>query len=147
MVGFLTFTLCLGFAAITLATQDPSVAVVPDYYQKALAWDETEKLRRDSEALGWAVQTSVSSKGVLHVDLRDADGRPVEITNGSIEIFRHARANHITKHDLEASAEGAISIQDVITHSGWWTVRLDVTDASGQRYAASSDHRVTMGKE
>ncbi|TWT51239.1 FixH [Rubripirellula amarantea] len=145
VVGFLTFTLCLGFAAITLATQDPSVAIVPDYYQKALDWDKTEKLRRDSEALGWVVQASVGSDGTLHIDLRNADGLPIKLRSGTVEIFRHARANHVVTRNVTASSSGTISIADVVTHNGLWTFRLDLLNDLGDHFVMSTDHRVEMG--
>jgi nitrogen fixation protein FixH len=42
---------------------DPTGRVMPDYYKKAVAWDETVAALRASDALGWGVTTRLVSAG------------------------------------------------------------------------------------
>ena len=45
--------------AITLTSNDKSHAVLPDYDQRALNWNEQVKVRAASEKLGWQSRLSI----------------------------------------------------------------------------------------
>src|SRR6056297_599142 len=97
VVGMLTVQVVAGAFAIRLATRDPSVAVVPDYYQKALDWDDHVALRRASQKLGWDVllqQIDLDKPySGLQIDVVDRSGRPVPLKSGSVRLYSHVRAN------------------------------------------------------
>lgn len=70
-------------ALMVIATRDPSFAVEPDYYQKALRWDEAMTQESHNAALGWSVAVGVDAatrSGPTRIVLRvsDRDGAPVE---------------------------------------------------------------------
>lgn len=81
-----------GFAALIAAHSDGGPAIVEDYYQQALAWDETQKARAESAALGWtaelAVPNGASAQRLVEVVVRDADGAPVSGLAGFVRARR-----------------------------------------------------------
>ena len=45
------------------ATHDPTFAVVPDYYERAVAWDSTLAIEEASDALGWHATATLTRDG------------------------------------------------------------------------------------
>ena len=137
VIGFLSFSVGLGIAAITLAARDPSVAVIPDYYQRALDWDETQRIRQESEALGWEVRQGIGFGGDLNLVVVDKQKQPVAIDRGTFVAFHHARANDLHQARITASSEGTINIPSLIRRAGLWQFELDLVDQQGQRFVKS----------
>ena len=89
----------IGVCVVTaiVAAGDPSVALEPDYYERAVAWDEAAAARDASRALGWTVTAEVSSpieaSSARHLTLRltDALGAPVLAERVEVVAFHHAR--------------------------------------------------------
>ncbi len=73
-VGFMSYTLYR-------ATSDPTFAIEPDYYKKAMNWDQTQRQQAASDALGWAATFAVvkapGAQTVTRIRLADRDGAPV----------------------------------------------------------------------
>ena len=65
VVGMLSLQVVLGVAAVFLATGDESVAVIPNYYDKALAWDQQMAQQQASESLGWDVEMLETDYGKM----------------------------------------------------------------------------------
>jgi len=117
-----------------LAASDPSMAVEPDYYNKAVHWDDELAQRRHNTLLGWQSAITLSMSGAeggeLRVRLTDSTGAPVEGAAVSAEAFPVARANQVAKVELVANAEGGqgdYAAPLPITRGGRWEVRLAVT--------------------
>ncbi len=141
VVGLLSLQVIGGIIAIMLATGDKSVAVVPDYHQKALDWDEHVAIRAASQRLGWNAEMTQAGEGTstgLQLYLRDQTGQLVQIESGWIEIFRHARAGQVRRVPISDVA-GAITLRDCFDAEGRWQVTLDVRDASGNRFVDSQE--------
>lgn len=139
VVGLLSLQVALGVAAIMLATGDESVAVIPNYHEKALNWDKEVALRTASKELGWVAQidqTEGTSTAGLQLRLRDRNGQLVQIESGTLEIYRHARANDTKRIELP-SAEVALTMDDCFDAEGHWQVSLDVLDVDGNRFVDS----------
>ena len=63
VVAFLAGQILLGVTAFMLANNDPTVAVVPGYHERASLWDNSAELRQQSRELGWTVKYEQSSAG------------------------------------------------------------------------------------
>jgi hypothetical protein len=148
VVGLLSLQVAGGAFAIFLATSDESVAVVPNYHQQALNWDQHVALRNASTKLGWnaAMSQFDGETGVagLRIHLRNRDGGPVEIESGEIEIYRHARAGAVRRVAIPAGAADSIDLGQCFDTSGLWQVAIDVTDSDGNRFLDSQEMYVVV---
>lgn len=59
VVAMLGLQLCLGIVAIVLATNQNAAVIIPDYYNRALHWDETKAMHPS----GTGAATAGSSSG------------------------------------------------------------------------------------
>jgi nitrogen fixation protein FixH len=121
----------MGIVAVTIvaATSDPSVATEPEYYTKALRFDETIKQRQENARLGWMTSVSIdgSSTGEprLRVTLVDQDGMVLRGAAVSVELFASVRAGSRRHVTLRAMNEGSLFEAPVaIDRGGAWIIRL-----------------------
>ena len=128
--------LLLGSAAANLAlvfitSRDASFAVEPNYYAKALAWDERMAEQGRSDALGWSVALRVEPTGVpgrmrVTARLTDRAGTLIEGARIEAEAFHNARAGRIFSTAFEPA--GTIySAELPIDRPGLWEFRLRAT--------------------
>jgi len=93
--------------ALKLAIGDPALAVVPDYHQAALNWDEAYRASLASDRLGWNVDVIVSkvsdSKGqrAISVELHNQQGKTLDDLNVDAVVYRHADAGAFQAVDLQ----------------------------------------------
>ena len=116
-------------AVVVVSGRDPSFAVEPDYYEKALAWDEAARSRTASEALGWTatVETeAVPSGRLLRVTLVDRLGRGLEGATVGAEVFHHARSGDRRRVELVAAGGGIYEGDTAMDRPGLWEVRVSV---------------------
>lgn len=143
VVGMLGLQVAGGITAIVLATGDQTVAVVPNYHEKALHWDQQVALRTASQKLGWVAEMTpldrAQDRGGLKIELRDRSGSFIDLQSGSIEIYRHARADNVARIPLAAAATGSIQLSRCFNAPGWWQVSLDVRDGRGNRFVDSQE--------
>lgn len=132
--GFLGAHMLFIFVAISLAVGDRSFAVVPDYYQKAVDWDDHKQVLADSAALGWSVQVipsrevSVRGERELAVVLHDRDGSPIEDAEVNATLYPHARASQVAEVALPATDEpGRYAAPAQMRRDGVWSIALHVT--------------------
>lgn len=106
--AFLGVSMSMWLYAAMLAVRDPSMAIVPDYHEKALRWDEHMARQAKSEAMGWTVhpiapsQVDSDGKGMVTVFLRDRDGKPIDGVKGQVRVYHHARASEVQRTDFRA---------------------------------------------
>ncbi len=116
------------YAAI-IAVSDPSMAIVPDYHEKALQWDKHQEVVRASQALGWtiaAVPGPVSESGrELTFFVRDRDARPVAGAHGHVRMYHHARGKEVHTLDLIEQEPGTYIVNAPMSRAGAW--QLEVT--------------------
>ena len=130
IVGLLA--LCIGANGLLLvrAVGDPSFAVEPDYYAKAIAWDAHQRQARVNAELGWSVDVEVApaelSTGRAQVTarLRDRAGRDVEGAVVTLEAFHNARAAAIVTAALEEATDHTYGAGAPIVRPGLWELRL-----------------------
>lgn len=123
----------LGVLGVTayLAVADPTFAIEPDYYRKALDWDATAAKRRALAELGWRLQMDVSSlESPLHeravrLLLHDRDGRPIAEAEVDGEAFHHARAGD--RRAIRFQPEGGAYCTTLpVRRAGLWEFRLRI---------------------
>jgi nitrogen fixation protein FixH len=118
---------------------DPSFALEPDYYRKAVAWDARQQLERESQALGWhaelAAEPALEARGLgLRVQLRDAQGGPLAGAFVHVQAFANARAARVFEAALVETAPGTYSTEIPNSVLGLWEFRLEATRGA-QRFA------------
>jgi nitrogen fixation protein FixH len=151
IVSLLGLQVIGGIMAIVLASSDESVAVVPNYHQKALKWDEEVAQRSASRALGWTVDVSqvdeAASAAGLRIALSDRRGKPIDLLSGKLEIYRNARASDVHRVEVPPGSYGLLELSGCFDVGGRWQVMLDVTDRAGNRFTCSHELYVRAAGE
>ena len=133
LVGLLASGVAANLYFMSRAPTDPSFAVEPDYYAKAVAWNAHQEQARDNAALGWTVALAVSEAdpgtGRAHVvaALRDREGRPVSGLTVGLEAFHNARASQIVKAALLENADHVYAADVAVSRPGFWEFRVEAT--------------------
>ena len=118
-------------ALLVITSRDASFAVEPDYYAKALAWDETMAQQTRNEALGWSLGLGVEPTGergrvTVAARLTDRAGVPLSGARVAIEGLHNARANRVLTAVLEQRGlEYAAAMP--LARPGLWEFRVRVT--------------------
>ena len=162
IVGLLGLQVAGGVVAIILATGDESVAVVPNYHEKALNWDQEMAAQAASAALGWRCEvTPDQGESVpcgIRITLTNRDGMPVEVESGELRLYRHVRASDVRQVPIPAGKFALLEIADCFEAAGIWQVMLDLRCEHGERFlhsqeilvgssvAAESDRRPAQAK-
>ncbi len=132
IVGLLcVHTIGLIFVAF-IASSDPSFAVEPDYYAKALAWDESRKDARDPALDGFELTTHlrpVAGKQALgHLTLEvHRDQQAVEGLTVEAIAYHIGRADDRQAVVLTESAPGVYAAEVNLRRDGRWEARYLVT--------------------
>lgn len=131
VVAMLLVTVAANLTIIVLASRDPSFAVEPDYYRKAVAWDDHRAQDAANRALGWtmaleavpALEAGVPSLRT-EVTVLDREGVPVEGAAVSVEAFPIARASWIERAGLASRGGGAYAGALRWSRGGLWEFRV-----------------------
>ncbi|MEM9345895.1 MAG: FixH family protein [Planctomycetota bacterium] len=141
VLGLLGAHMAFIFTAITLGTGDPSFAVVPDYYQKAVGYDAYKALLAESESLGWSVQLSPAGHAdaigqrEMIVHLRDGAGDPVQGLRVLIDGFHQARASQPVSFECVEALPGQYVGKAPLAREGFWRFAIDASGGD-QRFVA-----------
>lgn len=143
IVGLLGLQVAGGVVAIILATGDESVAVVPNYHEKALNWDQEMAAQAASAALGWKCDvTTLDGQSVpsgVRITLTNRDGMPVVVESGELRIYRHVRASDVSHVPIPAGKFALLEIADCFDAAGIWQVMLDLRCEHGDRFLHSQE--------
>jgi nitrogen fixation protein FixH len=101
--------------------------VVPDYYEKAVAWDQTMAQERANLDLGWSVEVTPGTGGELVLTVRDRAGAPVEGATIQIDGFHRANASSIVRALAADRGEGRYVALLPIARAGLWQLELTAT--------------------
>lgn len=122
-------TVASNVGVILLTKDDPSFAVEPDYYRKAVEWDSTTARRARSDALGWQVTPQVTvgtTSSTVALTLVDSAGAPVTGADVTGELLHIARAADMQPVTFMATADGyAATVR--MPRAGVWELRLQAT--------------------
>ena len=113
-----------------VATRDPSFAVEPNHYQKALAWDGSAARLRASQQLGWTVSLQ-TDRGADELGRRrlacrivDKDGIDVVGADVQLLMFHHARAADRVHVSLSPEKDGTYAALVPMKRAGLWECRI-----------------------
>jgi hypothetical protein len=115
-----------------LAINDPGFALEPNYYDKAVHWDQSQAEAAASRALGLQVTFSkpleLSKSGALELELsiRDRDGASFSGARVELEAFANAHASRIESVLLRETAPGVYSAEIARGSRGLWELRIAV---------------------
>jgi nitrogen fixation protein FixH len=114
---------------LTRVLHDPSVALEPDYYRKAVSWDEQRALERRSAALGWRAAVTAEPGPLagsvrLGVRLTDAAGAAVSGATLTGQAFANARAGRMLALRWMEAAPGRYESEIAAALPGVWELRL-----------------------
>ncbi len=130
IVGVLALHVTTLLVVVFVATRDPSFAVEPNHYQKALAWDGSAARLRASKLLGWSVSlqadtaTDILGRRRLMCRILDQDGIAVVGATVQLLIFHHARAADRVQVSLSPEQDGTYAALVPMKRAGLWEFRL-----------------------
>ena len=130
LVGLLASGVGVNLYFMSRAVSDPSFAVEPDYYAKAIAWDAHQVRARDNAELGWTLALSVmaadpgTGRARVVALLVDRDGLPVRGLTVGLEAFHNARASQVVTASLVETAEHAYAADVAVSRPGLWEFRV-----------------------
>lgn len=137
VVVILMSTVLANIGVIVFTGDDPSFAIEPDYYQKAVDWDSTEALGTRSDALAWRAEASVMADADgfsrLSIVLRDAAGDVVRDAAVSGALLHIARANDVQQVRFDATDSGTYEARVNMPRAGLWELRL-AADRSAEQF-------------
>jgi len=127
VVGMLCVSLTVCAITVVAAVGDPSYAVEPDYYQRAVDWDKQQAMLATSQALGWNTEFGLDlTSGEIVITLTDSLDRPLEGAVARALVFHHARRNDAQELLLQPSEPGRYAAKVASPREGQWQVRLHV---------------------
>lgn len=139
VVVVLALTVAANIYVMVRANDDPSVAIAPDYYQRAVRFDADQALRQRSERLGWrvsleAARTSTAEATVTAV-LVDSTGVP--ISGAIVRIAAHAvaRSNDVFTATATAAGDRYVAVLPV-NRGGLWELNVEAVRGS-ERFVAT----------
>ena len=133
IVGLLVGHVSVMVLLIVTANVGESHAVEPNYYQKALAWDQTMAQQRNNVALGWELreQASMQHQAVwLRATLVDQNGAPVTGAKAELTTFHRARSADRLEVTVPEVAPGVYAIHWPTKRAGLWELRWRFTAGS-----------------
>lgn len=147
VVGLLSLQILGCVVAAILATSSKSMAVLPDYHQKALQWDQLRAQQAEIEQLGWQAVVDVSPpmdvyrNRMLTVRIQKKNGKAVDVTDLEVTVYHHANANAQHVPDMEELAPGTFRGKVRLPKQGIWQLQAMV-HAEGKQIEMSVEHRV-----
>ncbi len=136
VLGLLLLQIGTSALMIYVATSDASFAVEPDYYRKAVEWDQRAAQLRAEQALGWRITFDLSAdadalqRRLLTARVFDAQQQPLRGASLRVRAFHHARAADALEASLHESAPGEYRVALPLMRAGLWEFRFELTSAS-----------------
>jgi len=131
VIGLLVLGVGANLALLVVATSDPGFAVEPDYYAKAVAWDDKRAQDARNLALGWRLTADARADAAavppalaVGVELTDAAGRPIDGAAVHVEAFPVSRSQNLLQADLAARGAGRYAASLPLVRMGIWELRF-----------------------
>ncbi|HYQ42371.1 MAG TPA: FixH family protein [Polyangiaceae bacterium] len=134
----LSSALGMGSMAI-VAARDPHFATEPDYYQKAVRWDQIQTQAAANQRLGYVlelpaiVRFDARGQATIELSLRDRLGQPVTGAQLSANAFANAYSGKIARLGFEEQAPGRYRAELSVSHPGQWVFSI-VGNSGGERF-------------
>jgi nitrogen fixation protein FixH len=137
ITGLLVGNLAAVGILVTLSSGDTARRVVPDYYQRAVAWDRTEAAEAASDQLGWRATVALGTRRVA-VTLHDRAGAPLTGARVTMRAHPRGRLDVDVAAPLAETAPGVYRATPALPAPGLW----DVTVHAARGHDAFSDELV-----
>ncbi len=130
LTAILVGTVAINFWVMHVASADPSFAIEPNYYARAVSWDSTVAQEARNRALGWRILPTLTAfdgdGALLRVSLSDSTGRAITDARVSVSALFIARANEVFDARLRPMGTG-YAVHLPVKHRGEWELRFTVT--------------------
>lgn len=131
----LATTVAANLWVMRIANDDPSFAIEPDYYRKAVTWDSTLAQERQDSILGWHVKPTVgivagTGKTRISAILTDSLGTPISGAVVKVAALPVARASEVHEATLAEASVGEYAGDVDAQRQGRWELRFDVRAGS-----------------
>lgn len=142
ITALLLATVAGNLVVMRIASSDPAFAVEPDYYRKAVHYDDVMAQQRMNQQLGWQLVAEVdpiirSRPTRLTIRAYEATGTPLTGATLAVMARFNARANDTLTTGLQEEAPGRYVGQLPVARPGAWELRLDAVRDSA-RYRATT---------
>jgi nitrogen fixation protein FixH len=133
VIGLLVTHVTAMIVIVVIATHDKSFAVLPNYYQNAVHWDDAQAELRASQRLGWQCAFIPSpdvdplGRRSVTVTLVDASGKGIAGADVELTFFHHARPAELIKATLRSDEQGRATQIVTMRNEGFWQVNLTAT--------------------
>lgn len=130
MAALLGVTVAGNIWVMRIAAADPSFAIEPDYYAKAVTWDSTRAQAARNGELGWTLTAELlppdaQGRSRLTARLVDADGRAVGGASLRVEALHLARATEVVTAALEPADGDTYAATIPAARRGLWELRFE----------------------
>lgn len=119
---------------VVAANSDGGAVIEPDYYQKALHWDEHRAQQEHSRALGWNADLDLTSRQgswVLGATVKDRAGQTIAGAKVRAVAFRSADAGRRHTLELRETSPGRYEAAVPSARPGDWHVEVNI-EARGE---------------
>jgi len=133
LAGLLASGVAANLYFMCRAVSDPSFAVEPDYYAKAVAWDAHQVQARENADLGWRLALTVApadrgtGRARVVARLADREGHRVQGLTVGLTAFHNARAAEVLTATLSETAEHDYAAEVAVSRPGLWEFRVAAT--------------------
>ena len=130
IIGMLALHATALLVVVRFVAPDPTFAVEPNHYQKAIAWDQSAGQTQANKELGWRAEVEAdaallpSGRRQLRCRLLDRDGKAIPGALVQVLTFHHARAAERIQAPLLESPEGDYRAELFMARAGLWEVRV-----------------------
>ena len=134
----LSSALGVGSMAI-VAVRDPHFATEPNYYQKAIGWDQTQAQAATNQRLGYVaevpavVRFDAQGHASLELTLRDRLGQPVTGAQLAGDAFANAYSGKLVGLRFEEQPAGVYRAKLTVSHPGQWVFQI-VGNVGSERF-------------
>ncbi|HET7545273.1 MAG TPA: FixH family protein [Polyangiaceae bacterium] len=142
----LSSALGVGSMAV-IAARDPHFATEPDYYQKAIHWDQTQAQAATNQRLGYTVEApaaiAIDRQGRVTVEFGLNDQLGQQVRGGQLlgEAFANAYSAQIVRLAFAEQVPGRYRAKFSAQRPGLWIFRI-AGSAAGEHFTA--DFRVDL---
>lgn len=150
IISLLGMNMVIVGITVYYANTSKTSGVVPDYYTKAVHWEDTQRQRAVNKSLGWVAGwegTAAGSlaPGALVLDLKDGAGEPIRAASAQFEVFHESDDATRATGVMSQRDDGKYAAIVPLTRAGRWHVHA-VIDSVGTRFTSESVMEAAPGK-
>jgi nitrogen fixation protein FixH len=138
VIGLLGLNFAIVAVTVILAGNEDRATPEPDYYAKAMHWDDHQRQLTRNRDLGWKIswdggEFSPGGERVIRVGIMDSKGEAIVDATVSVTIYHNAASNNRLAGTAVAESPGVYKVQLPAPRGGAWTVRAEI-DRGADKY-------------